>query len=234
MLEVKKINVFYGNMQVLWDLSFDVEKGGITSLVGPNGAGKTTTLKTIMGLIHTASGSIKFLDKPLGKLPPFRIAKMGISLVPEGRQLFDGMTVYENLLMGAYLRSVNEAKDSLQRIFQLFPVLKERRGQSAGTLSGGEQQMLAIARALMMKPSLLMLDEPSFGLAPKLVVETFDTLRKLNEEEKITILLVEQNIHVALEISDEAYVLEEGKVIQKGTGRELLKEEYIKRAYLGI
>jgi branched-chain amino acid transport system ATP-binding protein len=234
MLVVDGINVFYGDLQALWDVSFKAEKGSITVIVGPNGAGKTTTLKTISGLLRPRSGSISFLGERIDNAPPHRIAELGISHIPEGRRLFPNMTVLENLMTGAYTRKAWEKRnETLEWIFQLFPILKERRNQLAKTLSGGEQQMLAIGRGLMSRPKLLMLDEPSLGLAPKLVLFTFNIVKQIHEE-GVTILLVEQNVRQALELADKAYVLETGRIILEGEGKELLESEYIKKAYLGI
>lgn len=234
MLIVDKIDVFYGDLQALWNVSFKVEEGEITVIVGPNGAGKTTTLKTISGILRPMSGSISFLGERIDKMPSHRIVELGISQIPEGRRLFPNMTVLDNLKIGAYTLKAWEKKDeTMEWIFQLFPILKERKNQLAGTLSGGEQQMLAISRGLMSKPKLLMLDEPSLGLAPKLVLSTFNIIKQINKE-GITVLLVEQNVRQALELADKGYVLETGRVTLKGEGRELLKNEYIKKAYLGI
>jgi branched-chain amino acid transport system ATP-binding protein len=234
MLVVDGINVFYGDLQALWNVSFKAEKGSITVIVGPNGAGKTTTLKTISGLLRPRSGSISFLGERIDNAPPHRIAELGISHIPEGRRLFPNMTVLENLMTGAYTRKAWEKRnETLEWIFQLFPILKERRNQLAKTLSGGEQQMLAIGRGLMSRPKLLMLDEPSLGLAPKLVLFTFNIVKQIHEE-GVTILLVEQNVRQALELADKAYVLETGRIILEGEGKELLESEYIKKAYLGI
>jgi len=233
MLNVNNIEVCYGPIQVLWGVSFKVEKG-LTCIVGPNGAGKTTTVKTIMGLKKPIRGEIEFFGKRIDKLPPYKVADLGISLVPEGRKVFTRMTVYENLLMGAYTkRAAEKIDDSLEWVFQLFPRLKERVNQKAGTMSGGERQMLAIARALMARPKLLMMDEPSLGLAPVLVQKTFETIETLKRE-GVTILLVEQNVYTALSMADKAYVLEEGKIALEGTGEELLENEYVKKAYLGM
>jgi len=234
MLEVNKINVYYGNIQALWNVSLKLRERELVSILGPNGAGKTTTLKTICGLLHPKSGSIKFLGREIHGLTPEKIVELGITLIPEGRRLFPQMSVEENLLMGAYIKRVrNNIDDSLEWIYQLFPILKERRKQLAKTLSGGEQQMLAIGRGLMSRPKLLMLDEPSLGLAPKLVSTIFKTIDKLRNE-GITILLVEQNAHQALNIADRGYILESGKILQEGDKNDLLKSEYIRKAYLGI
>ena len=234
MLEIKKLNVGYDKVQVLWDVSFNINEGEIVSLLGSNGAGKSTTVKTIQGLHKSRSGSIRFMDKDIEALPAYKIVDAGVSLVPEGREIFPKMSVLENLILGAYVpRARDLREESLEWVFKLFPKLEERKKQLAGTMSGGEQQMLAIARALMSKPKLLMLDEPSLGLAPMLVLQVFDIIKKLNEE-GVTILLVEQNVHHALELSDRGYVLEKGRIILEGKGSELLEHEYVKNAYLGI
>jgi branched-chain amino acid transport system ATP-binding protein len=231
MLKVNKINVSYGNLQALWDVTFEINEGDITVIIGPNGAGKTTTLKTIIGLLKPLRGSITFMNEKIDEMTPYERVKRGISLVMEGRRLFPDMSVLENLEMGAYL-NWDKRFDIIERIFQLFPILKERKNQRASTLSGGEQQMLAIARALMSRPKLLMLDEPSLGLAPKVVLQIFDLIEKLKDE-GITILLVEQNVKHALELADRAYVLENGKIVLEGKGDELLENEHVKKAYLG-
>ena len=234
MLEIKELNVSYEKVQVLWGVSFTVNEGEIVSLLGSNGAGKSTTVKTIQGLLKSKSGSIRFMDRNIEGLPAYKIVDAGISLVPEGREIFPKMSVLENLILGAYVpRARDLLEESLEWVFQLFPKLEERKKQLAGTMSGGEQQMLAIARALMSKPKLLMLDEPSLGLAPVLVLQVFEVIKKLNEE-GVTILLVEQNVHHALELSDRGYVLEKGRIILEGKGSELLEHEYVKNAYLGI
>ena len=234
MLEIKKLNVGYDKVQVLWDVSFNINEREIVSLLGSNGAGKSTTVKTIQGLLKSRSGSIRFMDKDIEGLPAYKIVDAGVSLVPEGREIFPKMSVLENLMLGAYVpRARDLREESLEWVFKLFPKLEERKKQLAGTMSGGEQQMLAIARALMSKPKLLMLDEPSLGLAPVLVLQVFEIIKKLNEE-GVTILLVEQNVHHALELSDRGYVLEKGRIILEGKGSELLEHEYVKSAYLGI
>ncbi|MEM3382891.1 MAG: ABC transporter ATP-binding protein [Nitrososphaerales archaeon] len=234
MLEVDHISASYGNIQILWDISLNVKEGEIVTILGPNGAGKTTLVKTILGLLHPNSGSIKFLDKRIDKLPTYKIVNMGIVLVPEGREIFPKMTVYENLLLGAYGKEAEKNKDqSLEMIFQIFPILKERRKQLAQTLSGGEQQMLAIARGLMSKPKLLIMDEPSLGLAPIIVQKIFRVIREINEK-GVTLLLVEQNVHRALEIANRGYLLEAGKMVLSGDWNELLANEYVKKAYLGL
>lgn len=234
MLEVDKINVAYGDVQVLWDVSLKVDKGEVVAVVGANGSGKTTLLRTISGLMKPLSGSIKFLGKNLEAFPPHKIAEVGIAQVMEGRRLFPQMTVRENLELGAYTKAAWEKREeTIKFVFDVFPRLKEREKQLAGTLSGGEQQMLAIGRALMSRPKLLMLDEPSMGLAPKLVLEVFDTVKRIKEE-GTTILLVEQNVYNSLLISDRGYVLENGKIILEDTGKNLLNNPMVKKAYLGM
>lgn len=234
MLELKDLTVSYEKVQVLWDISFGIKAGEIVTLLGSNGAGKSTTVKTIQGILKPNSGSIKFLDKHIEGLPAYKIVDEGIALVPEGREIFPKMSVFENLILGAYVPRAKESLDeSLEWVLTLFPKLEERKKQLAGTMSGGEQQMLAIARALMSKPKLLMMDEPSLGLAPVIVLQVFEIIKKLHEE-GVTILLVEQNVHHALEIADSAYVLEKGKIILEGKGLELLDDEYVKSAYLGV
>lgn len=234
MLEVKKIDVFYGNSQVLWDVSMEVREGEIVSIIGANGAGKSTTLKTIIGLLVPRSGSIKFLGEDITKLPPHERIKRGISLIPEREKIFPKMSVEENLLLGLYpLEEKKKGSEKLEWIFEIFPILKERKNQQAGTLSGGEQQMLAIARALMSSPKLLILDEPSQGLAPIMVSKVFNIVENLKKE-GVTILLSAQNVFHSLSISDRAYVLENGRITMEGKGKELLKDEKIKKAYLGM
>jgi len=234
LLSVDNINVFYGDLQALWEVSFNVEKGEIVAILGSNGAGKSTTLRTISGLLRPRTGSIQFLGESLGKIPPHRIVDLGVAHIPEGRKLFPLYSVMENLKMGAYTRKLIEKKDeTLEWVFELFPILKERRNQAAGTLSGGEQQMLAIGRGLMSRPKLLMLDEPSLGLAPRLVLTVFDLIRRINEE-GITVLLVEQNVRHALQLAHRAYVLETGRVVLEGKGDELMDNEHVKKAYLGM
>ncbi len=234
-LEVKGIESGYGEMQVLWGVSLKVEQGSIVVILGPNGAGKTTTLRTIMGILKPWKGRITFQEKDVTRLPPHKKVPLGMVLVPEGRHLFPDLTVEENLLMGAYTRIGKEdPSDTLELVYSLFPRLKERKKQKAGTMSGGEQQMLAIGRALMAKPQLLMLDEPSQGLAPKIVGDILETLVKLRDEQKLTILLVEQNIAQSLKIADYVYVLEQGRIVLEGESQELEKKEDLIKAYLGI
>ena len=233
LLEVKGIDVSYGDAQALWDVSIHVEEGTIVALVGANGAGKTTLLKTISGLIHARKGEILFSRESLSNLNPKEIVDRGIIHVPEGRRLFSDLTVLENLKLGAYIpRARPFFAESLERVFGLFPVLKNRKDQKAGSLSGGEQQMLAIGRGMMAQPKLLMLDEPSLGLGPILVKTIFELIRALNEQ-KTTILLVEQNVNQALKIAQQAYVLKTGKVVMNGRGDELLANEEVRKAYIG-
>ena len=231
-LKVDDINVYYGSIHAIKGVSFEVNQGEIVTLIGANGAGKSTTLNTISGLLRSSSGSVTFLDEDLGKVPAHKIVSKGLALVPEGRRVFLQMTVQENLEMGAYTLGAKAGDEDLENVFTQFPRLKERRRQVAGTLSGGEQQMLAMGRALMSKPKLLMLDEPSMGLAPILVEQIFDIIRQLHED-GTTILLVEQNAQAALSVADRGYVLETGKIVTSGTGAELLSSPAIKKAYLG-
>ena len=230
-LKVEDINVYYGSIHAIKGVSFEVNQGEIVTLIGANGAGKSTTLNTISGLLHSKTGNITFLGESLVKTPCHKVGSKGLALVPEGRRVFLQMTVQENLEMGAYINGKASA-DDLDHVFQRFPRLKERRKQVAGTLSGGEQQMLAMGRALMSHPKLLMLDEPSMGLAPILVEQIFDIIQELHKD-GTTILLVEQNARAALHIAHRGYVLETGKIVTSGTGAELLDSPAIKKAYLG-
>jgi branched-chain amino acid transport system ATP-binding protein len=233
LLEVKGVDVLYGDVQAVWDVSLYVDEETIVALLGANGAGKTTLLKTISGIIHAKRGEILFSGRSLGKLRPQEVVNIGISHVPEGRRLFSQLTVLENLRLGAYPpRARPIFEQSLERAYGLFPVLKERKGQTAGSLSGGEQQMLAIARALMARPDLLMLDEPSLGLSPLFVKTIFELISALHQQ-KVTILLVEQNIHQALKIAHQAYVLKTGKIAISGSGDELLADPEVQKAYIG-
>lgn len=232
MLKVDNINVYYGNIHAIKDVSFHVEKGEIISLIGANGAGKSTILKTISGMLRTKTGSVSFLDQGIGPLAPHSIVGRGLAHVPEGRRIFLQMTVQENLEMGNYTQSKNNLQPGLEDVFTRFPRLKERRKQVAGTLSGGEQQMLAMGRALMSRPTLLMLDEPSMGLAPLLVQQIFDIIKELNEA-GVTILLVEQNAHIALSIAHRGYVLETGRIVTTASATDLLADDSVRRAYLG-
>jgi len=231
MLKVENVNVSYGSVKILWDVDFHIDEGEIITIIGPNGAGKTTIVKTIMGLLKPTSGTIEFNGNPIHLAPTHKIVEGGIALVPEGRELFPRMTIMENLQMGAYTSDKKE--DTLKWVFNLFPRLEERQKQSAGTMSGGEQQMLAIARGLMSRPKLLILDEPSLGLAPIMVKTVFEIVKTLNSE-GVTVLLVEQNIHHALEASNRGYVLETGRITLEGASSELLDNNHVKEAYLGM
>ncbi len=233
LLEVEKIDAFYGNIQALRGVSLTVEQGEIVTLIGSNGAGKTTTLRTIAGMLRPRAGHIRFDGTDLATVPAHRIVYHGIAHAPEGRRIFPRMTVKENLELGAYSRGKDDLTADYEHVFTLFPRLKERIAQKAGTLSGGEQQMLAIGRALMTKPRLLMLDEPSLGLAPMLVEVIFQIIREINAT-GVPILLVEQNAHKALETAHRGYVLETGRIVKHGTGRELLDSPDVQKAYLGI
>ena len=234
LLEVEKIDVFYGRVQALHGESLQVDQGEVVALIGSNGAGKTTTLRTISGLQHPVRGTIRFDGKDITRAEPQNIVNLGICQSPEGRRLFTRMTVLDNLRMGAYTRSSQaEIKKDMDRVFELFPRLKERVNQVAGTLSGGEQQMCAMGRALMAKPKLLMLDEPSLGLAPILVETIFQIVREINSQ-GTPVLLVEQNATKALEVAHRAYVLETGNIVQSGTGTQLLESEDVQKAYLGM
>ncbi|MFA6940531.1 MAG: ABC transporter ATP-binding protein [Clostridiaceae bacterium] len=233
MLKLDNINLYYGAIHALKDISIEVEKGQIVTLIGANGAGKTSTLRAISGLNPIKSGSIEFNGKILKNIPAYQLVKMGISMVPEGRRIFANLTVMENLELGAYIRKESKAiKADYNRIFQLFPRLLERKNQVAGTLSGGEQQMLAIGRALMSRPEILLMDEPSMGLAPIIVKDIFNIIKEINGE-GVTVLLVEQNAHMALSIAHKAYVLETGRIILSGDADKLLNDESVKSAYLG-
>ncbi|MGA7146361.1 MAG: ABC transporter ATP-binding protein [Desulfobacterales bacterium] len=234
MLKVNGINVFYGDLQVLWNVAFEVKEEEILVLVGANGAGKTTTLKTISSLLKPASGTIEFDGIRLDKLPPNKIIEKGIVHVPEGRRLFPEMSVEENLIMGSlYGEAKSKRSDTMDYVYSLFPRLLERRKQTAGTLSGGEQQMLAVGRGLMSRPKLMMFDEPSLGLAPILVQDIFNLIKKINKE-GVTILLVEQNVTQTLAMCDRAYVLENGRNVLEGTGKELMDNDHVREVYLGI
>jgi len=234
MLRVDNIDVYYDDVQALWDISFEVKEGEVVALLGSNGAGKTTTLNAISGLLRPRKGNIEFLEQELTKLPAHKTASLGIAHVPEGRRLFPEMTVEENLLMGSLMPEAKaRRKESMERVFNIFPILKERRLQAAGTLSGGESQMLAIARGLMACPKLIMMDEPSLGLAPFLVDEVFRVIEQINRE-GVTVLVVEQNVAHALKSCTRAYILETGRVALQGTGEKLLQDEHVKEAYLGV
>ena len=231
-LKVEDINVYYGSIHAIKGVSFEVNEGETVTLIGANGAGKSTTLNTISGLLHSKTGSVTFMGENLAKVPAHKIVAKGLAMVPEGRRVFLQMTVQENLEMGAYTQPGSGVEKDLEMVFEQFPRLKERRRQVAGTLSGGEQQMLAMGRALMSHPKLLMLDEPSMGLAPILVEQIFEIIQSLHKS-GTTILLVEQNAQAALSVADRGYVLETGKVVTTGTGKELLASPAIKKAYLG-
>ncbi len=232
MLKVNEINVYYGAIHAIKGVSFEVNGGEVVTLIGANGAGKSTILNTVCGLLRSRTGSIEFLDKNLANVPAHKIVELGMAHVPEGRRVFQQMTVEENLEMGAYTQSRSSVDPNLERVYEQFPRLKERRRQVAGTLSGGEQQMLAMGRGLMSDPKLLMLDEPSMGLAPILVEQIFEIIKQLHKA-GTTILLVEQNARMALSVADRGYVLETGKIVATGTGEELLRDEAVKKAYLG-
>jgi branched-chain amino acid transport system ATP-binding protein len=234
MLAVKNVSAAYGMIQILRDVTFQVKEKEIVSIIGPNGAGKTTLVKTIIGLLHPKSGEIKFRGENIEKLPPYEIVKKGLILIPEGREIFPRMTVEENLKLGAYTaKGKDKVKEAKEKVYQIFPVLKKKEKALAQTLSGGEQQMLVICRSLMSNPDILILDEPSLGLAPLIVEKVLDTVRKINEE-GVTILLVEQNIRDSLDVADRGYVLEQGKIILEGKSRELLCNNHIKEVYMGL
>ncbi len=235
MLDFDRVSVGYGDLTVVHDASFHVEEGEVVSLVGSNGAGKTTVLRTIAGLLHPPRGEIRLRGEPIHRTPPYDVVRRKrVAMVPEGRQLFGRLSVWDNLLMGAYtLRSRAEIEEALEVALAMFPILKDRRGQRAETLSGGEQQQLAIARGLMSRPALLLLDEPSLGIMPKLVAEIFETIHHIREK-GITVLLVEQNVFEALGVSDRAYVLQSGRIVLEGRGEELLKSDLVREAYLGV
>jgi branched-chain amino acid transport system ATP-binding protein len=235
MLKVERLESGYGSMQVLWEPSLEVKKGSITSLLGPNGAGKSTLLWTIFGSVIPWRGKIEFEGTDITLTPTHKKVELGITLVPEGKHLFKGMTVFENLTMGAYRKeALKDLQESLDLVYSLFPILKERNEQVAGSLSGGQQQMVTIGRALMTKPKLILLDEPSQGLAPKLVLEVFETILKLKEEMGLTMLLVEQNADVTLKTTDYVYVMHEGRIKAEGLPEEIKKSKDIREAYLGI
>jgi branched-chain amino acid transport system ATP-binding protein len=234
MLEICNLNTLYGKAQALWDVCLQIDEAEIVALVGSNGAGKTTLLNTVSGLLRPASGSVTFLGKRIDGLPSHAIVELGISLVPEGGRVFPDMTVRENLEMGAYPYHVwKQKKETLEQVYQVFPTLKERERQLARTLSGGEHQMLAIGRALMSKPRLCLFDEPSYGLAPLLVMEIFRIIQGLRDQ-GLTILLIEQNVRRALEIADRAYVLENGRICMEGACTEILESDHVRKAYLGL
>ena len=230
-LSIRDLYVRYGGIEAVKGISFDVTEGNIVTLIGSNGAGKSSTLRTIAGLIKPASGTVSFRGTDITRMDPTNIVKQGITLVPEGRRIFPDLTVYENLRVGAYLRK-DDIDEDIRWVYDLFPRLKERSWQAGGTLSGGEQQMLAVGRALMSRPKLMMMDEPSLGLAPLIVRGIFDIIREINKQ-GVTILLIEQNANMALQCADDAYVLETGRITISGSGSELLADERVKEAYLG-
>ncbi|HXX33207.1 MAG TPA: ABC transporter ATP-binding protein [Thermodesulfobacteriota bacterium] len=233
MLEIEKINVSYGDLQILWDISLKVEEKDIVGLIGPNGAGKTTTLRTITGLLKPFAGGIEFEGVPMEKVPIHKRVELGISLIPEGRGLFPGMSTLENLELGAFTAKGRTCKDrTLEQVYELFPILKNRRKQTAGTMSGGEQQMLAIGRALMSKPKLLLVDEPSWGLSPLLSKLIYEVIGQINHS-GVTILLIEQNVRIALELTHRAYVIENGRIVKQGDSRNMFDDQHIREAYLG-
>lgn len=234
MLEVCDVTTPYGMTQALWDVCIEVNESEIVALIGSNGAGKTALLNAISGLLHPASGTVEFLGKRIDGLPPHTIVELGISHVPEGGKVFPDMTVYENLEMGAYpIHAWSQKEQTLEQVYHVFPLLKERAGQLARTLSGGERQMLAIGRGLMSKPKLCLLDEPSYGLAPRLVSEIFRIIKELRDQ-GITVLLIEQNVRHTLETADRAYVLENGRICLEGACDELLQSDFVRKAYLGL
>ena len=234
MLQVENLSSGYGAVQILWDVSFRINEKEIICIIGPNGAGKTTLVRTIAGLLPTKTGTIRFKGENIEKTPPYEIVKKGLTLIPEGREIFPRLTVDENMRLGAYtINDKSKVGELKERLYQIFPVLKKKEKVLAQTLSGGEQQMLVIGRSLMSNPKLLILDEPSLGLAPIIVEKVLDTLEMINDD-GVTILLVEQNIRDSLNIANRAYVLEEGKIIIEGEGRELLNNEHIKEVYLGV
>lgn len=234
MLKVENISAGYGSLEVVQDVTIEVQPGEVVAVIGANGAGKTTTLRTISGIIRPFSGEISFEGKPLIGKSPHDIVKAGLVQVPEGRSLFGKLTVFENLSMGGYTRSAGERRATLQEVYELFPILEERKNQIAATMSGGQQQMVAIGRALMTKPRLLMLDEPSLGLDPKTTASVFSVVERIREEEAISILIVEQDAIKTLRLADRAYVLESGKVALEGEGDELLEDPQVRSAYLGL
>ncbi|HAO20147.1 MAG: branched-chain amino acid ABC transporter ATP-binding protein [Desulfobacteraceae bacterium IS3] len=235
MLKLININTYYGNIQALKDVSIEISEGEIITLIGANGAGKTTTLMSVSGIVAPRSGEIHFMEKPIHGMSPDKIVSLGISQVPEGRRIFPYLSVMENLDMGAFLRNDKaKIRQDIEYVFDLFPILAKRRSQAGGTLSGGEQQMLAISRALMAKPTLLLLDEPSLGLAPLVVKQIFEIIQKINIENKTTIFLVEQNANLALKVAHRGYVMENGRITLEDTAQNLLTNEEVKKAYLGL
>ncbi|MBI9078665.1 MAG: ABC transporter ATP-binding protein [Pseudodesulfovibrio sp.] len=235
MMELKSVNSFYGNIQALYDVNLYIDQGEIITLIGANGAGKSTTLMTVCGVVQARDGDVLYRDEPITRMSPNKIVAQGICQVPEGRLIFPELTVQENLDMGAFLRKDKDGiKRDMEYCYDLFPILAQRRTQQGGTLSGGEQQMLAIGRALMSRPKLLLLDEPSMGLAPLVVKQIFEIIKKVNAENNTTIFLVEQNANLALKIGDRGYVMENGRIVLTGTCDKLLADEQVKKAYLGL
>lgn len=232
-LDVEALNVYYGSIHTIKNVFFNIKKGEIVSLIGANGAGKTTILKTVSGLLKAKSGEISYKGLDINKTKAYNLVRLKMAHTPEGRKIFTELTVEENLEMGGYILSNKDMRKNIEKVFEMFPRLKERRKQLAGTMSGGEQQMLAIARSLISEPELLLLDEPSMGLAPLMVNEIFEIIKKINKS-GVTVFLVEQNANQALAISNRAYVLETGKIILEGTGKELLNNSMVKKAYLGV
>jgi branched-chain amino acid transport system ATP-binding protein len=233
-LQIKDVNVAYGDIQALWDVSLDVNEGEIVALIGPNGAGKTTLMRAVAGLLRLKSGSVQWGDKALHTMPAYHIVDQGVILVPEGRRLFGGLTVLDNLELGAYSKRARQVRgETVKLVYELFPLLEERKTQRANTMSGGQQQMLAIGRAIMGVPKLLMLDEPSLGLGPLVVESIFETIKHMNEQ-GVTILLVEQNARQALELASRAYILEQGRIAGTGLAQELLHDDRVQQAYLGL
>lgn len=233
-LELQNINVGYANLHVVWDVSVAIKKGAIVAMLGLNGAGKTTTLKTIAGLLKPSSGSIFFVNEDITRMSAHEIVKKGLVFIPEERALYEGMSVYENLMMGAFtIKKADQVKETLEYVYTLFPRLAERKKQYVGTMSGGERQMVAIARGLMSKPKLVMLDEPSMGLSPQNVSIVFETIKKL-QDEGVTIIIVEQNVYNTLEIANYAYLMEQGRIRMQGDSKDLINDEHVKKLYLGL
>lgn len=235
MLEIDAVEVFYGDFQILWGVSLNVQQGEIAALIGSNGAGKSTLLRTVTGLVRPTSGKIRFKGVPVEKEPPYRIMELGISMAPEGGRLFPEMSVLENLEMGAFIAQARRLKDeTLEWVYEIFPILKMKRKQIAGTLSGGERQMLTLARALMSQPALLLLDEVSLGIAPLVVKNIYDTIKQINQSKHITVFLIEQNVRIALETAQRGYIIENGRIVNEDKSNLLLGSAHVKEAYLGF